>query len=167
MSPSTASRPIQRVGFGLAVLVGLASMPVLVEALTLAANSLEPYVDTPRIFYAVAADFLLMIGAALSVVGAIAVSRVDAWQRIARRYGPLLYAGAALLVALPLAKAASNDAYLSSIGRGEPSLGLLCVGALGIATALAVLIARRVWLELIAAATLPVILLVVAAVRDT
>jgi hypothetical protein len=161
-----ASRSIQRVGLGLAVLVGLVSTLLLVVAVKLAAQSLEPWVDSPRSFYAVEADLLLIVGGAFFVVGATALARVDPWRRVASRYGALLYVGAAFLVALPLAKAASNDFYSSSIGRGEPSLGLLWVGALGIATALAVLTARRVRLELITAATLPVVLLVVALVRD-
>ena len=69
------------------------------------------------------------------------------------------YALAALLVALPLVKTATNSVYHSQIGLGGPSPGLMLVGALGLGLGVSALLARRVPVELAAASLLPTTLL--------
>jgi hypothetical protein len=149
------------------LLGGILGTLFLVGALMSAAQSLEPYVDTPRTFYAAMADLALAVGAGFVVVAATGLEHAGAWRRIASNYGLPLYAGAALLVALPLMKAATNDAYSSSIGAGRPSLGLMWVGAVGLVVGLSLLSVRRTPFELVTASALPLVLLVVAVLRDT
>jgi hypothetical protein len=152
---------------GLLVLGGIVGTLFLVGALMAAAQSLEPYVDTPRTFYAAMADLALAAGAGFVVVAAMGLARAGAWRRIASKYGLPLYAAAALLVALPLAKAATNDAYSSSIGAGRPSVGLMWVGTAGLVAGLGLLTVRRSPFELVIASALPLVLFVVAVLRDT
>jgi hypothetical protein len=149
------------------VLSGLLGILFLVGALMLAANSLEPYVDTPRTFFAALAGLSLAVGAGLVAVAAVGLARTSTWRRIASQHGLPLYAGATLLVAMPLVKTATNDAYSSSIGIGEPSLGLMWVGAIGLALGVGLLTVRRAPFEMVLASALPLVLLIVAVLRDT
>ena len=106
-------------------------------------------------------------GLGLVAVAAVGFARTSTWRRVASQYGLPLYAGATLLVAMPLVKAATNDAYSSSIGIGEPSLGFMWVGAIGLALAVGLLTVRRAPFEMALASALPLVLLIVAVVRDT
>jgi hypothetical protein len=145
---------------------GALAGPLLFLTVNSAQDSLQPYVDSLRTYWAIAADISFVGAVALLAGVAVMLEPIDSWQRFIHRFGAWIYVPAAVLVAIPLVSSSTNALYSSQIGVGGPSTGLVILGALGLGVGVTVLMARRVWFELCLMAALPVALLVVAVVRD-
>ena len=105
----------------LALAAALAAGPFLFGSLAAARESIEPYVDSLRTLWAVVADLLLVPAAGLLAVAALALQPLDRWQRMVKRLRGGPYALAALLVALPLVKTATNSVSRSSSASAVPA----------------------------------------------
>lgn len=135
------SRVVRALAMGAAA--ALAAL-LLVFALDVAARSLEPYVDSPRTFFAALASLAALTAAGLLAVVMRVLGEATSWEPLTLVRRVAVYATAAVLVAVPLVRSATNDAYESSIGRGGPPLALLLVAAFAASVALATVMARHV-----------------------
>jgi hypothetical protein len=143
-------------------LAAACALVFLVSAVGMAAQSREPWGDSPRALYAMVADIGLGLGALCLAVTVAQLRRAAWWRQFVTRWRRLIYLAAAVAVAVPLAMSSSNSLEASSIGEGGPSLLIVIMGGAGLGVGLAALMTRRIGLGLFAALALGGILIAVA-----
>jgi phosphotransferase system glucose/maltose/N-acetylglucosamine-specific IIC component len=78
---------------------------------------------------------------------------------------PVVYLASGITVAVPITIAATNSFKASSLGEGGPPFLLVVLGGIGLASGLATLMKRHVYLGIAISAALAVALLGVGLVR--
>jgi hypothetical protein len=146
------------------IVAAAVAVGALLYAVAEAAMTLEPWGDSPRIFYAALSCIGLAVGTGALAFSFRSLRNAAVWPRLPLAGEVLVYAGCCIAIGAPLAIAASNSLAASSVGQGGPAFVVQLVGGIGLAAGLALLMGRRITLGLITSGVLGAALLLVALV---